>query len=205
MSEAQDFLDSAKDIYQWLHKANALFISAETLFNQSVITFSEISEVTDTLEGHNERVQNALDHLMSSKLLYGYALETLLKGILIQNKPEKVEFDLKSDGTGNILEARITQIGVPMNKGHDLSVLAKEVGLLELMPDPKQVKQTLQHLTESIQWRSRYPTPQDSKKNRNLTSQQMTDFMLFKFRGFYIPIYEKSLELLKDTSGESAA
>ncbi|GAB3535548.1 hypothetical protein [Photobacterium alginatilyticum] len=199
MSEANNFLSTARDCSLWLHKANALFTSGECLYKQSGELLIELGEVADTHDGHNDRLQCSLDLMMSAKLLYGYALETLLKGILLQIKPERVEFDIKADGIGNVLEAKITQIGVPMSKGHDLGVLAKEVGLLERLSDPKQAKQTLQHLTECVQWRSRYPAPQDSKKNRALTSQQMTDYMLFKFRDFYMPIYNEALNILDES------
>ncbi|EJI1395491.1 hypothetical protein NDL36_000465 [Vibrio parahaemolyticus] len=198
MTEAESFLNSAKDSSLWLHKANALFYSAETLFKESAQLRLETSEIADTPEGHNNRLQKSLNLLHSSQLLYGYAMETLLKCILITTKPESVEFDLRSDASGNILEAKISQIGVPMNKGHDLSSLANAVGLIERSQSPKEVKGILDYLTECVQWRARYPTPQHSKKNSPLPSDKVANYMLHEFRYLFVPVYEDAIKLLDE-------
>ncbi|MGI2947332.1 hypothetical protein [Vibrio diabolicus] len=195
-TEAESFLSSAKNIGTWLYKANSLFLSAETLYNESAKLW--LDNGTDTLEGHNTRIQTSMSLLQSSQLLYGYAMETLLKAILIAVKPETVEFDLKSDGAGNILEAKISQIGVPMSKGHDLSSLANAVGLIENSTSPKKTKRTLDYLTECVQWRARYPTPQHSKKHTTLGSDDVSTYMFHQFHSLFVPIYDAAVNLLEN-------
>ncbi len=201
MTEAQNFLESTKNTYLWLHKATSLFNSAEVLFNESVAILERIKGEANTLQGHTNNIQATFDLVSTSQLLYGYALETLLKCILITTKPDLVEFDIKSNGRGDLIEAKVTQLGVAMNKGHDLPSLANAIGLIERSENPKEVKLLLTYLTECIQWRSRYPTPQHSKKYITLSSEH-NQFTYHNFRALFIPIYELTNQIFDEMIAE---
>jgi len=195
MSEAQGFLDSIQNFDLWLFKADGLFTAALELTKSSNALRQELSSVADTHEGHEERWQNSLHLNISASLLYGYALETLFKGILLKHKPDSIELEMTMNGSGEIGSAKVNKLGVQMNKGHDLVILANEIGLFKLIENPKQAKKTLNYLSECVKWRARYPVPQESKKNRRLTGEEATNFMVNSILIHFDPIYSKSLEI----------
>jgi len=195
MSEAQKFLDTIQDFDLWLFKAEGLFTSAIQLTKSSYMLRDEIGSVVDTMEGHNIKLQDSMHMLTSANLLFGYTLETLFKGILLKYKPDSIELEIKMNGSGDIGSAKVNKLGVQMNKGHDLTLLAKEIGLFDSIDDPSQAKKVLNYLTECVKWRARYPAPQESKKHRALTGTETSDFMANSILKHFEPIYSKTLEI----------
>lgn len=81
-------------------------------------------------------------------LLMGYSIENLLKGILLNQKPELFQPSKRMKGFGH----------------HKLTRLCDEVGV-ELQSDEKK---WLMKLTEYIEWQGKYPIPlkRDNDKDR---------------------------------------
>ena len=101
---------------------------------------------------------NALFH-------YGIGIENGLKGVIVKNQPELINFEIVGD------DVILHDIGGKASKNHDLYSLANRAGILDKNlhlfkydSDRKLVKNVLQHLTDNIRWAARYPVPNNSSK-----------------------------------------
>ena len=101
---------------------------------------------------------NALFH-------YGIGIENGLKGVIVKNLPELINFEITED------DVILHDIGGKASKNHDLYSLANRAGILDKNfhlfkydSDRKLVKNVLQHLTENIRWAARYPVPNNPSK-----------------------------------------
>jgi hypothetical protein len=114
-----------------------------------------------------------VQHFMSgTRLMYGLAIETALKGRIVERWPTRVRIDVKADGRGDLLEAEITQLGVSIANGHDLHALAAAAGALDRHAEPQlfsdpadfdQFESVLLELSDAVLWSVRYPVPRGSK------------------------------------------
>ncbi len=91
---------------------------------------------------------------------YGIGIENGLKGVIVKNQPELINFEITED------DVILHDIGGKASKNHDLYSLANRAGILDKNlhlfkydSDRKLVKNVLQNLTDIIRWVARYPIP----------------------------------------------
>lgn len=101
---------------------------------------------------------NALYH-------YGIGIENGLKGVIVKNQPELVNFDVSGD------DVILHDIGGKASRNHDLYSLANRARLLDrnstifkVGNDRVITKNVLQSLSDMIRWAARYPLPNNSAK-----------------------------------------
>ena len=166
---AATLLEIAEDHRMWLRKSADLRTSAAALWEAY---HSERGRWAQ-LQGQNvdeatAAWARAMAHLTAAKLLYGFALETAFKAIILRDRPDEVEFTVRVDGTGEVQEAALERMGVRMKQsGHDLVKLAESAGLLEsgtnaVFPDAADVvkaRDIPSDLGAFTVWMGRYPTP----------------------------------------------
>ena len=91
---------------------------------------------------------------------YGIAIENGLKGLIIKNQPENIDFEIKGE---NVI---LKNIGGHAGKTHNLLRLAETSGvfdskvkLFKYDSDYESLKRVLLHLSDMIKWGARYPIP----------------------------------------------
>lgn len=101
---------------------------------------------------------NALYH-------YGIGIENGLKGVIVKNQPDLVNFEISGD------DVILHDIGGKASKNHDLYSLANRAGLLDGKNKYRKggfggkiTKNVLHGLSDMIRWAARYPLPNNSAK-----------------------------------------
>ena len=165
---ARDFLKAATDPDGWLRMSVTLRASANALWDCFFrATLQYAKSCAGERVGDVAKWDEAVGYLTVAKMLYGLALETVLKAYLLRHTPEEIEFRLSADGLNNLTSAEIRQFGVPMGEGHNLLRLAEKAGVFmsdegavfPIESDRIAVREILKHLGECVMWRSRYPIP----------------------------------------------
>lgn len=141
MNNSEEWLKNFNNHKMWKFKSAALYDSAKMLMKHS-----PIHSVT-------KHATYALQYFGISDMLFGYAYETALKGLLIERFPEKINIEAKMDGTGSLKEIKLDCFA-NCGDGHDLLMLAKISGIKNIDPQRKVI---LEWLTEAVRWRGRYP------------------------------------------------
>lgn len=166
--DANQFLKVATDAAEWLKKSVALRRSADVLWEAFVgATLEWASQVRANPAMSATSWDEALEHLTSAKLLYGLALETALKGHILQVRPGDIEFKMTADGTGAVATAKVKHFGVALGQAHNLELLAERAGVFDRDSEPvfatdddyRALREILKHLSEVIYWSGRYPVP----------------------------------------------
>jgi hypothetical protein len=128
------YAQAAANPLGWELSAKHLKESADLIFDY----FRPVLESAGPSDAEKERLVNTLNLLGSYYLLAALALENLLKGILVEDRPQYVRED-----------------GWKGPRHHDLSKLCKEAKLMdELSPRQKTV---IERLTGYLVWAGRYP------------------------------------------------
>lgn len=167
--DARTFLKLAQDPAAWRRKGRQLRQCADGLCELYTRTLSEARGKSVAAEKYSIR-DHALNYLVTARMLYGFALEAAFKGYILARSPDKIEFALSTDGTGEVQAAEIKQFGVPLGQGHDLLRLAAEAGALStdgsgvftLETDVKAFREILRLLTHDVRWAGKYPVPTSS-------------------------------------------
>lgn len=128
----------------WQGKAGKLKYSADLLFSR----FLDACDLSD--EEQSETLDSDINDIAT--LLYGLAMENILKSALI--KSGKVE--IKSDG-------EIHWKGIEGAKGHDLLAILKSLRNIEL--DTEQAK-LMERLSAFVSWAGKYPMPLQRKHDK---------------------------------------
>jgi hypothetical protein len=97
--------------------------------------------------------------------MYGFALETAIKATIIQDKPDRVEFQMSTNANHDINNASLKGFGV--KNWHDLSRLAEVADLFKRDFANGSDRNWLDHFTDAIVWRSRYPVPKQTGEEEN--------------------------------------
>ena len=158
--EVEDYLETLKNPNAWFRQAFeqkyvADKILADVILNKDFIRSQKAKNDFTKFSG---LWANALFH-------YGIGIENGLKGVIVKNKPELINFEITVD------DVILHDIGGKASKNHDLYSLANRAGILDKNlhlfkydSDRKLVKNVLQHLTENIRWAARYPVPNNPSK-----------------------------------------
>jgi hypothetical protein len=91
----------------------------------------------------------------TSVMVYAMAIETALKGRLLQQDPNRIRFSFETNGLGEVQSASIKQSAVG---SHNLEALAEFVGLIAKDRNDER-REVLRRLTDCLLWVSRYPVP----------------------------------------------
>ena len=164
--KAADFIELSKDPNQWRKHSRALRRSALTLwleFERTLLT--EVGLASE--KNRDPDLDEALELFENTKLLYGLALETALKGYIIKVDPDSLEIRVTMNGRGEPLHAELRNVGVPTSQGHNLLALAEKAGIfgptfehvLKFESDRAVMRSICKDLGEVVLWRGRYPVP----------------------------------------------
>ena len=150
-----DYLKTLKDSNTWFRQAFDQKLVADKILADVILNkdfLKSLKEPKNFLK-FSALWGNALYH-------YGIGIENGLKGVIVKNQPELINFEIIGD------DVVLHDIGGKASKNHDLYSLANRAGILDKNlhlfkydSDTKLVKNVLQHLTDIIRWAARYPVP----------------------------------------------
>lgn len=156
----EEYLEILNNPDNWFEQAFAQKMVADKLLVDVIMNKDFLNGLKDA---HNMSKfialwANALFH-------YGLGIENGLKGVIIKNKPELINFEVSGD------DVILRDIGGKAGKSHDLYSLAYRAGILDRSLhlfktdfDKKLVKNVLQSLSDMIKWAARYPIPKTLSK-----------------------------------------
>lgn len=156
----EEYLEILNNPDNWFEQAFAQKMVADKLLVDVIMNKDFLNGLKDA---HNMSKfialwANALFH-------YGLGIENGLKGVIIKNKPELINFEVSGD------DVILRDIGGKAGKSHDLYSLANQAGILDRSShlfktdfDKKLVKNVLQSLSDMIKWAARYPIPKTLSK-----------------------------------------
>ena len=156
----EDYIKTLKCPDTWFRQAFAQKMVADKILADIIMNkdFLRSLKKTPNLLTFSTLWGNALFH-------YGIGVENGLKGVIVKNQPELINFEIVGD------DVILHDIGGKASKNHDLYSLANRAGILDKNlhlfkydSDRKLVKNVLQHLTDNIRWAARYPVPNNSSK-----------------------------------------
>ena len=158
--DKEAYISTLKNPNSWFDQAFSQKMVADKILNEIIMNREFIVKLKET-QDYDEFVglwANALYH-------YGIGIENGLKGIIIKNYPEAVNFEVTDD------DVILHDIGDKASKSHDLYSLANRAGILgknkKNLPfnvNVKLTKNVLQNLSDIVRWASRYPIPVNSSK-----------------------------------------
>ncbi|WP_321955828.1 hypothetical protein [Paraburkholderia bannensis] len=205
---AADFLRESRDPNAWRKHARALRRSGDVIWDEFQ---RELLEAID--ESRNRGVELELEAVAeifeTSKLLYGLALETALKGWIVEHYPSKIEVRVAMDGTGQATQAELRTVGVPISSGHNLLALAEAADLfgerfqtiLVTDHDRRAMRNICRELGEVVLWRGRYPVPLASTEPIRLDPNVPARAVAHYIRDWLDPV----LDVLLQTGGGAVA
>lgn len=156
----EEYLEILNNPDSWFEQAFAQKMVADKLLVDVIVNKDFLNGLKDA---HNMSKfialwANALFH-------YGLGIENGLKGVIVKNKPELINFEISGD------DVILRDIGGKAGKSHDLYSLANQAGILDRSShlfktdfDKKLVKNVLQSLSDMIKWAARYPIPKTLSK-----------------------------------------
>lgn len=150
---------------RWISQARRLRASADLLYGaylKDLRMFGKVRKVSSL---------KSLEHVMPATLLYGFALENLLKAILVQNDQSRVRNGRLAPWPGG---------------GHDLPALAREA---EVALDPVETD-VLNRLSQFIKWAGRYPIPKKATEMRLVQRATPEGFLPLPLQENEMPQYE---------------
>lgn len=156
--DANELLKLGTDSQKWFDLTKHHWTSARLLAEKAsdCIPRSKGGGLTNRLS--RDWIEVYESYAGPAHLLYGYALETLLKGQIILTKPADVRFDIVADASNNIVSATLRGFG---NSGwHSLESLAKVAGQHVTEDD----REMFAHFSDAIVWTSKYPIPKKSSE-----------------------------------------
>ena len=158
--EGEDYIKTIEDPEMWIRQAFDQKMVAEKILADISMkkAFLRSLKKTSNLLKFSTLWGNALYH-------YGIGIENGLKGVIVKNQPELINFEIVGD------DIILHDIGGKASKNHDLYSLANRSGILDKNLhlfknnfDRKLLKNVLQHLTDNLRWAARYPLPQNPSK-----------------------------------------
>ena len=165
---------------RWISQARRLSASADLLFNAYLKDLHRFGKVRKVSSLKN------LEHAMPATLLYGLALENLLKAILVHNDPSRTSNGRLAEWPGG---------------GHDLSVLAREA---EVALDSVETD-LLKRLSQFIKWAGRYPIPKKAIEMRLVQRAAPEGFLPLPLQENEIPQYQTLFARLESFAGMTAS
>ena len=153
--EVEDFLETLKNTNAWFRRAFEQKFVADKILADVILNrdFIRNQKAKNDFTKSSGLWANALFH-------YGIGIENGLKGVIVKNQPELINFEITED------DVILHDIGGKASKNHDLYSLANRAGILDKHlhlfkydSDRKLIKNVLQNLTDIIRWAARYPVP----------------------------------------------
>lgn len=162
--DAEDLIKAVKDPALWVQKSISLRRAANKLW-EAFFRTSLLGTFETPKPESEQQLDEALEYLLTAKMLYGLAIETALKGHLVAADPKNTNIEVQIDGAGTVVQAELKQVGVSFRQGHDLKILAEKAGAFTKLAnrvDAVQLADVLKHLTDCVTWLSKYPAPKKS-------------------------------------------
>lgn len=164
--EKEKYKEKASNPDAWFKIAKEQRFIGDLLWEEFAQSTYKAAKKKKETEGSALNLEEAFVLLSNSQFHYGLAIENALKGSIIKNKPEDVSIIEEND------DIRIQKIGVNMNKGHQLRLLAEILGIFRgnVIPNYSSdtyndyLKKVLDHLSDIVIWGARYPVPLALKK-----------------------------------------
>ena len=156
----EDFLNRLKDPNAWFEQAFGQKMVADKILVDVLMNKDFLLSLKgmSNLSNYSTLWVNALYH-------YGIGIENGLKGVIVKNQPELINFEL----LGN--DVVLHDIGGKASKAHNLYSLANRAALLDKNNKNrwdgfggKLTKNVLQSLSDIIRWAARYPLPNNTSK-----------------------------------------
>ncbi len=158
----EEYRDALHDPNSWVTRSVSLYQSAEAVWNAGKNSgFSPASNRPAPVSPLD--IVQMFGYYKVAMMLYGMAVETALKMILIRDKSKDIVVQLETDGGGNIQSISLRNSG-DSSSGHDLVALAKNAGVISR--DETKDLDTKKHLRAPsgyVSWRGRYPVPKGAK------------------------------------------
>ena len=123
------FLENASDKKAWFEMSKRHWLAGRLLSRKSFDVMPESTGKVQRLD--RDWLPEYLNYAVPAHLMYGFALETAIKATIIQEKPEKVEFEVSTNCNSDIKNARLKGFSVGEKNWHNLSSLAEMAGLFE--------------------------------------------------------------------------
>lgn len=147
--------------YYVLTNPKEWLISAEGLYHSYKTLIAEVDRISDSSNRGSGEVFKQMQLHKNGDMLIGFAIENVLKGILLHFSKDFVEIKYDKDQhDGSIKDFKKTFFNWPGSGGHDLCAIANKI--IELDPELLEFEQqdfvTLHRLTGSITWAGRYPS-----------------------------------------------
>ncbi len=165
--DVNEFLNNASDKNAWFEISKWHWRAGRLLAAQSMESIPQPTGTVQRLDG--DWLPDYVAYAVPAHLMYGYALETAIKATIIQDHPQKVEFEVSINGSSNIKNAKLKGFGA--KNWHDLGQLAGAAGVFEMDFAQHSDDKWLRVFTDAIVWRSKYPVPKrsgDEEKRESL-------------------------------------
>jgi hypothetical protein len=185
---AKDLLSVTLDAQAWHLQSEALRSSADVLWDkfvaELVLAAAEYKRTSDMTS-----MDVAFEYLSSAKLLYGLALETGLKALIIKKFPDEIEIRITVNGHNIPIDAEVKSLGISGGPSHNLLALAEKAEIfseqfskaLVTRNDKEAFKDICRNLSEIVMWRGRYPAPM-----RSFTPLEYSEMLPAKILGHYM-------------------
>lgn len=156
----EEYLETLNNPNNWFDQAFAQKMVADKLLVDVIMNKDFLKSLDD-----NHNMSKFITLWSNALFHYGLGIENGLKGVIVKNKPELINFKISGD------DVILYDIGGKAGKSHDLYSLADRAGILDRNPhlfkiefDKKLVKNVLQSLSDMIKWAARYPIPKTLSK-----------------------------------------
>jgi hypothetical protein len=176
--DAETFLKLATNNDAWLRKSRGLRDSADVLWQAFEERTGAWLLATKRKDPNPDAIwEQAYARLVTSKMLYGLALETAFKARILRERPKEMVFKMAMDGSRSLNSVEMKQFGVAMGSGHDLVRLGEMAGVFrpeavfEHESDLNALRAILEDLGDIIVWEGRYPVPLRSGEDRKVSPE----------------------------------
>lgn len=150
------FIEHCLDSEQWFRKSKALRVGATSLFAEARSGIASLPSLEHP-QFDFECLGLHVDTAIVAKMLLGLAVESALKGRLVQRHPELVPLKSTSDSGGNVLRIELRGKQNPFAT-HDLEFLADRGDALDATGDTE-LRGALRYLSKCVTWLAKYPVP----------------------------------------------
>jgi len=160
-----DYLNRCYDPSDWFRKSRSLRENASALWSKSSNRIDAVMR-TETKTASAAEVYSAIDGSIIAKMLYGLAVETALKGRLIEKFPERVRLITEVNGRGSVSRVELRGSEKYQWKTHNLESLADAADAITRGGD-SELREALRYFTDCTVWRARYPVPLEIESGKN--------------------------------------
>lgn len=173
-----NILQHANNLLHWINQAKYHNAAGKSVFEKSNDTFTRSMTCNDMYDRFSLIEKPEMWMKFSGALLFGYAIEILIKGLIIKEK--RSEFKI------NIQLNKNEKLSFPWKShGHNLLGLAHEQSLIIFTDNEKGL---LKQLKRIVIWSGRYPVP--------IVIEPLGEELKSNFEEVYDRLYNKLLDKL---------